>query len=73
MKPGEFAAMMPNAKDKFLAAVQEQFGKTLQEAEHIYELFYREKVVILDNGNFRLSWGGFWEMDVMDNALGMEL
>lgn len=75
MNAKKFAAMMPNDTDRFLLAIQEQFGKTMEEAKHILALFKREKIVKFDRtaGGLTLSWGGFWEADVMDNALKMEL
>lgn len=60
-----------SAENKFMEAVQEQFGKTEAEAKIILTIFKREKVVKIDPviGQFSLVSGLFWEADVMDNAL----
>lgn len=62
-----------NAENSFINAVQEQFGKTEEEAGIILTVFKREKVVKIDPvlGQFFLVSGLFWEANVMDNALAV--
>lgn len=65
------AQRLANAEDRFMAAVQEQFGKTEAEAAKILAVFKDHKIVKLDaiTGQFTLSQGIFWDSVVMDNAL----
>ena len=58
-----------NAKE----SIKEQFGFTDAEARHIYDVFIKEKVLLIDKhtGQFTLSHGAFWDKQVMLNALAV--
>ena len=62
-----------DSKTRFKNAVSEQFGFNSDEAETIYNVFKKAKVLKVDgvNGNFSLVHGAFWSKDVMLNALEM--
>lgn len=65
------ATRMNNAEKRFTDAVQEQFEKSLEEAEIILSVFKREKIIKIDaiDGQFKLVSGLFWDAQVMNNAL----
>lgn len=65
------AIRMTNAENKFIEAVQEQFGKSKEEAEIILSVFKREKIIKIDAiiGQFKLISGIFWDAQVMNNAI----
>lgn len=60
-----------NAHDSFVGDLTEQFGFTIEQAEHILGVYVREHVVKLDSaiGRYKLVHGIFWERDVLYNAL----
>jgi len=60
-----------NAQTKFVQSLQEQFGYSQEDAEHILSVYRREHVVSLQAamGTYRLCHGVFWEKDVLDRAL----
>lgn len=55
---------------RFVEAVQEQFGKTHEEAIRVYERFQKDKLVKIDRimGQFDLKDGRVWEQSVIDEA-----
>lgn len=67
------AQRIVNAENSFITEVKEQFSKTDKEAHTILEVFKVEKIVILDlvTGQFSLSNGIFWDIEVMNNALAL--
>jgi hypothetical protein len=60
-----------NGIERFLTAVQEQFGKTRDEAKAVYDTFRRHKLVRIDKitGQFRVTVGLAWEQGVIDRAV----
>lgn len=60
-----------NTKERFTTAVQEQFSFTPAEANRIYAIYTKERVLILGHGGsgFSLAHGAFWDRSIMENAL----
>jgi hypothetical protein len=60
-----------DAKSRFIEAVKDQFGFSSFEANRIYDVYYRNKLVKVDsvNGSFELTDGRFWDKDVMQRAI----
>jgi len=67
----EMAVRIGNGEKRFIQAVVDQFGKTEAEAEIILTVFKEHKAVKIDpvSGQFTLTHGELWNMDVMNNAL----
>ena len=67
----DMAQRAENATEGFLTDVQEQFGKTREEAEKVLAVFKKARAVKLcwALGRYELTHGAFWEADVIDRAL----
>ena len=64
-----------NAERGFIENVMEQFGKTEEEARHVLSVFIKEKAVKLNwaMGRYDLTHGAYWELDVINTALTLEV
>lgn len=62
-----------NAMNSFVEAVQEQFGKSKEQAEKVLSVFRKAKAVKFDtnNGQWTLSHGAFWDADVINRAIDL--
>ncbi|RPJ25228.1 MAG: hypothetical protein EHM33_15250 [Chloroflexi bacterium] len=62
-----------NGQNTFISDIVEQFGYTTEQAEKIFNLYRREKIIKLDTGSGRyiLSHGAFWDKEVMARALAL--
>lgn len=63
------------SKESFTTSLQESFSLTADEAEHVYAVFSREKVLVHDKhgGGITLVHGAFWDELVIQNALSVPL
>lgn len=62
-----------NAKQQFIDTCIEK-GFTRDEAEHIFDVYRRERIITLDmvNGRYTIKHGVFWNTCVMRNALTLK-
>lgn len=71
----DIAQRIVNGEEAFISAVQEQFGKTKEEAERVLARFRKDKLVKVDpvTGQFTLKHGATWEQEVIDRAAQPEV
>ncbi|MFA5150832.1 MAG: hypothetical protein WC433_08075, partial [Candidatus Omnitrophota bacterium] len=70
----DMAQRIINAEENFKDSVKEQFGFTDQEAQKIWDVYRKGKIVEVDavGGQHKLKDGRFWDKQVMQNALDQE-
>lgn len=65
------AKRQANIQDNFVNSVMDQFNKTREEANKVWQVYLAERIVKCDfvTGQYQLSHGIFWESDIIDNAI----
>lgn len=62
-----------NANNEFVSNLMEQFGLSKADANGVFLLYKKEKIIRLDRGigRWNLQHGAFWDADVIERAVNM--
>ena len=65
------AKRIVNAKKDFVDNIVEQFNKTEEEANIVFDVFKKHRIIKIDLSvsKYQLQHGAFWSLDVINNAL----
>ena len=66
---------LDTARTEFIESIQEQFGYEENEAEHIFDVYLKGKVIKLQAGigRYALIHGAYWDKDVLETALYIKI